>query len=88
MDEAEARFELLKGEIEAVRSGIRSLDEVLVQVKSWCVTVTSAVAVAAVTVDVPAILWVGVGAAIVFWLVEAQFKSVQRTFIERDASMP
>jgi hypothetical protein len=84
MDESEAKFELLKQEMQAVQQGIRGLDTALFAIKGWCVTVTAAVAGLAATKDQPLLILVGFAVALTFWLLDAHYKAIQRVYIRRD----
>jgi hypothetical protein len=82
--EEEARLALLQTELNAIQSGIRGLDTVLMQIKGWCVTASLAIGGFAVAYHQPALLIVGAGAVVGFYLVTCQFRMIQRAFIERN----
>lgn len=84
MDEDAARLELLKIELQSIQTGIRSLDTTLFQIKGWCVTVVVAVAGFALSNNNAALLLIGFGAIMSFWLIDAHHKALQRVFIERN----
>jgi len=83
-DEAKARFELLKQELDHVDSGIRGFDSILFQVKGWCVTATVAIAGVALTTRQVAVLVIALGAIGGFWLMDGLYKAMQRLFIDRN----
>jgi hypothetical protein len=85
--EDDARLVLLQTELNAVQSAIRGLDTVLFQIKGWCVTAALAIGGFAVAYRKPGLLIVGMGAVIGFFLVNCQFKMIQRTFIERNQAL-
>jgi hypothetical protein len=87
MDETEAKFELLKQEMQAVQQGIRALDTTSFAIKGWCVTLSAAIAGVAATKDRPLLLLIGFGVALAFWLLDAHYKAVQRVYIRRDLRM-
>lgn len=80
----DARFELLKLELASIQSGIRGLDSILFQIKGWCVTVCVAIAGATIARGSAELLIASGGAVCGFWLVDANYKSIQRVFIDRD----
>lgn len=84
MTETEAKFELLKVELQSIQLGIRGIDTILFQIRGWCVTVTLAVAGLALTNKRPALLLLGVAAVVGFWVVDAQNKTNQRVHARRD----
>ena len=84
MTEEEARLALLQTELNAIQSAIRNLDTTMFQIKGWCVTASLAIGGFAVVYRKPALLVVGIGAVIGFYLVDCQYKLVQRAFITRN----
>src|ERR1700758_5278970 len=87
MTEEEARLELLKTELNAIQSSIQSLDTIVFQIKGWCVTVVLAVGGFAVSSHAPGLTLVGMAAVIGFFLLNCQFKTIQRKFINRNAAL-
>lgn len=84
MTEEDARLALLQTELNAIQSAIRGLDVIVFQIKGWCVTTSLAVGGFAVAYHKPALLLVGAGAILGFYLVNCQFKLAQRVFITRN----
>jgi hypothetical protein len=84
MTEEDARLALLQTELEAIQNAIRSLDSITFQIKGWCVTTGLAIGGFAAAYRKPALLFVGAGAIIGFWIVNCQYKLVQRAFIVRN----
>jgi len=82
--EEDARLALLQTELNAIQSAIRALDTVMFQIKGWCVTAALAIGGFAVVYRKPGLLIVGIGAVVGFFLVNCQFKMIQRTFITRN----
>lgn len=84
MTEEDARLVLLQTELGSIQSGIRGLDTITFQIKGWCVTASLAIGGFAVAYHKPALLIVGAGAVVGFYLVTCQFKLIQRAFIKRN----
>jgi len=84
MTEEDARFELLKTELNAVQSSIQNLDTIVFQIKGWCVTAALAIGGLAVSSHTPALALIGITAVAGFFLVNCQFKMIQRAFIKRN----
>lgn len=84
MTEEDARLALLQTELQAIQSAIRALDTITFQIKGWCVTTSLAVGGFAVAYRKPALLLIGGAAVVGFYLVNCQFKYIQRTFIDRN----
>jgi hypothetical protein len=82
--EEDARLALLQTELNAVQNAIRSQDSIIFQIRGWCVTASLAIGGFAVAYHKAALLVIGIGATIGFFLVECQFKLVQRAFINRN----
>jgi hypothetical protein len=85
--EEDARLALLQTELNAIQSGIRGLDTIMFQIKGWCVTASLAIGGFAVAYHKPALLIVGAGAVVGFYLVTCQFKLIQRAFIKRNRTL-
>src|SRR5688572_5681293 len=84
MTETQAKFELLKIELQSIQTGIRGIDTILFQIKGWCVTVTLAIAGIALTSERRALILLGLTSVLCFWIVDAQFKTSQRVHMKRD----
>jgi hypothetical protein len=87
MTEEEARLELLKTELNAVQSCVQSFETIVFQIKGWCVTAALAIGGFAISSHAPALTLVGIAAVIGFFLVNCQFKTIQRKFIRRNAAL-
>lgn len=87
MTEPEARLALLQAELSGLQDSIRNLDNTMFQIKGWCVTASLAIGGFAVAYHRPALLIVGVGAVLGFYLVNCQFKMTQRAFIDRNLAL-
>lgn len=77
MEEETARLALLQTELTRIHEGIRGLDNMVFQIKGWCVTAALAIGGFAVVYHRPALLMVGSGAVIGFYLIDCQFKAIQ-----------
>jgi hypothetical protein len=84
MQEEDARLALLQTELNAIQAAIRGLDTIVFQIKGWCVTASLAIGGFAVAYHRPALLTVGAAAVVGFCLVNCQFKTFQRAFINRN----
>ncbi|MBV9380972.1 MAG: hypothetical protein JOY82_06450 [Streptosporangiaceae bacterium] len=87
MTEEDARLELLKAELNALHSSIQSLDTIVFQIKGWCVTAALAIGGFAVSSHIPALTLIGMAAVAGFFLVNCQFKMIQRAFIRRNRAL-
>jgi hypothetical protein len=70
-----------------IQSGIRGLDTVLFQIKGWCVTASLAIGGFAASNRQPSLLIIGAGAVAGFYLVQCQFKLIQRVLIRRNRAI-
>jgi hypothetical protein len=87
LEEEDARLALLQAELSGIQSGIRGLDAIIFQIKGWCVTASLAIGGFAVAYHRPALLIVGAGAVGGFYILNAQFKLLQRAFINRNQAV-
>jgi hypothetical protein len=87
MTEEDARFALLQTELNAIQSAIRGIDTIVFQIKGWCVTASLAIGGFAVAYNKPALLLIGGGAVVGFFIVNCQFKGIQRVFIDKNVSI-
>jgi hypothetical protein len=87
MTEEDARFELLKIELNALQSAIRNLDNIAFQIKGWCVTAALAIGGFAAAYRKPQLLFIGLAASVGFLLVNCQFKAIQRGFIDKNREL-
>ena len=87
MREEDARLALLQTELNAIQTSIGNMDTITFQIKGWCVTAALAIGGFAVVYRKPALLIVGIGAVLGFYLVDCQFKAVQRSFIRRNRAL-
>jgi hypothetical protein len=83
----QARLALLQTELTAIETAIRSLDTIGFQIKGWAVTAALAIGGFAITEHKRTLLLVGAAATIGFWLVDCQFKAIQRPFIRRNRAL-
>jgi hypothetical protein len=85
--EEEARLVLLQSELTGIQESIRDLDKTMFQIKGWCVTTSLAIGGFAVAYHRPALLLIGCGSVIGFFLVNCQSKLIQRLFIDRNLEL-
>ncbi len=80
----EYQFELLKSELDLVDSTIRQHDEITKSIKNWAiVTWTASIGVCLSQAPLTKYLWLTATIAFLFWIVDALFRRIQKTFIER-----
>jgi hypothetical protein len=84
MTEEDARLSLLATELNTVQTAIRALDTIDFQIKGWSVTASLAIGGFAIAYHRPALIIVGIGALIGFFLLNCQYKYIQRNFINRN----
>lgn len=84
MTAEDARFALLQIELNAIQSAIRGLDMITFQIKGWCVTASLAIGGFAVAYHKPALLLIGAGAVVGFFITNCQFMGIQRAFINKN----
>jgi hypothetical protein len=80
MEEEEVRLALLQAELNSIQTSIRNHDSTTFQIKGWCVTTSLAVGGFAIAYHNPALLWVGGGAVVGFFMVNCHVKMFQRRF--------
>jgi hypothetical protein len=80
LEEEEARLALLQTELNSIQNSIRGLDAITFQIKGWCVTTCLAVGGFAIAYHKPALLLIGEAAALGFFMINCQFKMIQRPF--------
>jgi len=71
-------------ELNGIQAAIRSFDTIDFQIKGWCVTTSLAIGGFAAAYHRPGLLAVGAAAIIGFFLINCQFKHIQRAFIRRN----
>ena len=84
MTEEDARFTLLQIELNSIQSAIRGFDTILFQIKGWCVTTALAIGGFAVVYHKPALLLIGMGAVVGFFIMNCQFIGIERVFINKN----
>jgi hypothetical protein len=78
------QFQLLEKELELIDKTIRSHDDITKGIKNWAiVTWTASVGVGLSTNSLKPFLWLTAVIPVLFWLVDASYRRVQRTFIAR-----
>ena len=84
MEEEEARLALLQTELNAIQGSLKNYDSILLQIKGWCVTTALAAAGFAVAYHKPALILVGIGAVLGFFMINCQFRIFQRAVNKRN----
>jgi hypothetical protein len=84
MEEEEARLALLQTELNAIQASIRNFDSMLFQIRGWCVTTALAAGGFAVAYHKPALILVGGGAVLGFFMIHCQFRMFQRGDMKRN----
>lgn len=84
MNEEEVRLALLQTELGSIQNYISSFESIIFQIKSWCVTTSLAVGGFAIAYHIPALILIGEGAVLGFFLINCQFKMYQHHFIVRN----
>ena len=82
-DEFDYKFELLKQEMETLQNGIRTYDSNLFTIKGWAVTIFSTAVYFSIQARQPIYLMLGAMSVLLFWMIDAVFKAVQRIYILR-----
>ena len=78
------QFELMTLELNLINNEIKSLDEITRNVKQWSIVAwTGALGLALGNPALKPALWATAFLPMSFWLVEASFRRIQRTFIVR-----
>jgi hypothetical protein len=85
--EEDARLELLKTELNAIDNAIRNMDTIVFQIKGWCVTAALAIGGFAISTHTPALTLIGMVAVAGFYLINSQFKVIQRQYITRNRAL-
>lgn len=83
-DEFKYKFELLKDEIGHIQSSISAYDNILFIIKGWAITIFSGFVIFAIDKNKPVFLAFTAAAVILFWILDALFKSMQRVYIDRN----
>ena len=82
-DEFQFKLGLLKQEMDTVQNGIRTYGQVQFTIKGWAITIFSGFIFFATKETKPIFLSLSAVAVILFWILDATFKSLQQVYIER-----
>ncbi len=82
-DEFQFKLDLLRQEMDTVQDGIRAYGQVQFTIKGWAITVFSGFVFFAARETQPIFLGLSAIAVILFWILDAIFKSIQEVYIER-----
>jgi hypothetical protein len=86
-DPAGLRLEMLKAHLERSDTSIRAYDDHLYKIKGFAVTACSAATLFALQQKQAAMFIVAALAAVGFWILDANTKTIQRKFIDRSESI-
>lgn len=79
------QYKLLEKELDLIDTAIRQLDDITKGIKNWAiVTWTASVGIGLATQPIRQYIWLTVVLPPLFWLVDASYRRVQRTFIARN----
>lgn len=82
------QFQLLLKELELVDGAIRQLDDITKGIKNWAiVTWTAALGLTLATSALQPYVWITAVVPLLFWLVDASHRRVQRSFILRSRAI-
>jgi uncharacterized membrane protein len=80
----DTQLEMLKAELTHIDGAIRQHDEITKSVKNWAiVTWTASIGLALKDESLHSFIWLTAVIPIVFWIVDASFRRIQRSFISR-----
>jgi len=82
-DSFDYKFELLKFELNSLQQGIRNYDSILFIIKGWAITMFSAVVLFSAQVEKPTYLILCVVSTLLFWMLDAVFKAIQKAYTLR-----
>jgi hypothetical protein len=82
-DEFQYRYDLMKQEIDTLQNGIRTYDGMLFTIKGWAITIFSAFIFFAADKQQPAFLPFCAISVILFWLLDATYRTIQTVYINR-----
>lgn len=78
------QLEMLNAELNHIGGAIRQHDEITKSIKNWAVvTWTASVGLSLKEPNLHAFIWMTAIVPLVFWIVDASFRRIQRTFIRR-----
>ena len=79
----ECQFDLLKQEMGTLQEGMKTYDGIIFTIRGWAITVFSAFVFFAADKQKPIFLGLSAIAVILFWLIDAIYKSIQNVYIHR-----
>ena len=78
------QLELLKAELTHINGAVRQHDEITKSVKNWAIlTWTGSLGLALKEQNLHSFVWLTAVIPIVFWIVDASYRRIQRSFIRR-----
>ncbi len=79
------QFALLNKELDLIDAAIRQIDDITKGIKNWAiVTWTASVGVSLASAELKSYVWLTAFIPILFWVLDASYRRVQRTFIGRN----
>lgn len=79
------QFEILKKELDLIDTAIRQIDDITKGIKNWAIVTWSAsVGVSLSSNELKAYVWLTAFLPVLFWILDASYRRVQRTFIGRN----
>ncbi|NOZ90740.1 MAG: hypothetical protein GXO60_05605 [Epsilonproteobacteria bacterium] len=76
-------FQVLLKEFELLNSIIKDLDTRIFQIKSWSISIFSAIIGLSILNNKPILLFIPLITSLLFWVIEGLYKMYQKIFIER-----
>lgn len=79
------QFDILKKELDLIDAAIRQIDDITKSIKNWAIVAWSAsVGVSLSSNELKAYVWLTAFLPVLFWILDASYRRVQRTFIGRN----
>lgn len=79
------QFDILKKELDLIDTAIRQIDDITKGIKNWAIVTWSAsVGVSLSSNELKAYVWLTAFLPVLFWILDASYRRIQRTFIGRN----
>lgn len=79
------QFDILKKELDLIDAAIRQVDDITKGIKNWAIVTWSAsVGVSVSSSKLKAYVWLTAFLPVLFWILDASYRRVQRNFIGRN----
>ena len=82
-EESQIKLDLLKHEMDSVQNNLRAYGQIQFTIKGWAITLFSGFIYFAVKEQQPIFLGLCALTVVLFWLLDAIFKSIQTVYIDR-----